>query len=213
MVGRRAVLGGLAACVPLPACADGLSLLPQERMAFSVAGAPGAIVLPAHRARVVARLPVAGGAATLLAFAADTDAARRDVLLIVAKTASGPRLAALDLLSWRDDSGAHLTTQVASGGGRVVLTRDAAAPNGVTRWRRERWTDYLAWRDGFGLEDAAPRPPLPGTFQARLAAWRLAVLARLARECRDATVVLDQCGPPPAVWTEAAGRPAALPAL
>lgn len=193
--------GWVAPDDPPLAGADSFDLLPQERIAFAVAGTAGEIVLPAHRARIVGRVPLGGQRARLLAFAADTSTARRDLFAVVTADAAGLRLAALDLLSWREDDGAHLETRVSASDGRhLALLREAAAPSAPMRWRRERWTDYLAWRAGAALGDAAPRAPAPGSWQMRLAGWRLAVVADLADGCRDAVATLTRCGPPPAVW-------------
>jgi hypothetical protein len=94
---------------------------------------------------------------------------------------------ALEVLAWQAPGGGWLATRIGATGERtrLKLTRDAAAPRGARPWRRESWTDFLAWRDGAALADAPVRPPPPQTWQAQLAAVRARVAARLAEPCQD----------------------------
>lgn len=203
---RRAMLLSLPALMrPSPAATEPVRTgafrfvpLPHERVALHAAGQDGAIVLPVARARILAALPLAGHDGAIAAFAADTADARIDLFAAVIWDGNGARIAALDVLQRHCDSGAHLTTRIAAsgGGGGLQLQRDAAAPRRRLAWRRESWTDYLAWH-GTAFADAPPRAPLPGTWQHTLAAWRLAVLARLNEDCRDLSGPLASlCQPP-----------------
>mgnify|MGYP001036457391 CR=1 FL=1 len=138
----------------------------------------GAVLLPGA-ARPLGMLALAG--VTLVALAVPADA--RLTLLALCGRADGarPRLLGLEVLDWHGADGAHLETRFASAGDgvRIRLARQAAAPRDRLRWRREAWTDYLAWR-GAGLADAPVRPPPPGTWQARLGGLRARVQDWLA---------------------------------
>jgi hypothetical protein len=169
--------------------AIGFAPLPRERVAFRAQGLAPAITLPATRVRRAALLPIADRQLVVLAFAADPNAAARlDLGAFVGWDAGGLRVLALEVLAWRAADGGGFATRLTATGDRtrILLQRDAAAPmGGGTRWRRESWTDLLAWRAGAPLQDAPVRTPLPGTFQAMLAGVRARVAARLARPCTD----------------------------
>ena len=169
--------------------AVGFAALPQERLAFRAEGLTPPIIVPAARARLAAALPIAGRQVAVLAFAADPQDARGrlDLAALAGWDGAGLRVLALEVLSWQAPGGGWLGTRItaAGDGRRLLLTRDAAAPRGARPWRRESWTDLLAWQDGAALADAPARAPLPGTWQAQLAATRARVAARLGRVCSD----------------------------
>ena len=173
--------------------------LPQERVALHAEGLDGSIVLPAPRARLVAILSLTDRDAAMLAFAADTADRRTDLFALVLWTDSGLRIGALDALGMRAAGGAHLTTRLSAhvDGTGLRLERDAAAPRGSLAWRRESWTDYLAWNADGVLIDRPPRPSPPETWQHAFTAWRRQVIAELDRGCTDVSGALaDLCQPP-----------------
>jgi hypothetical protein len=190
-----ALLGAPAARVdfamlrPRVASAIGFVPLPRERVAFRAAGLDPSITLPAPRARLAGLLPIAERQVAMLAFGADPPGspARLDLVAIVGWDGAGLRVLALEVLGWQAADGGSLATRFAATGDRtrLLLTSDAAAPRGARPWRREHWTDLLAWREGSALADAPVRPPAPDTWQARLASVRGAVAARLAAPCSD----------------------------
>ncbi len=147
--------------------------LPRERVAFRASGLAPVVTLPAARVHRAALLPIADRQIAVLAFAADPSAAARlDLGAFVGWDSGGLRVLALEVLLWRAANGGGFATRVSATGDRtrLLLLRDAAAPfDGGTRWRRESWTDLLAWKTGEALADAPTRTPLAGTFQARLA--------------------------------------------
>lgn len=153
----------------------------MERLDCVVVGA-GVIGLAVARA-----LALAGREVLVVAFAGDRDdaaATARGPLDLVAMIGSdGVRLGILgvEMLSWKGRAGAGFDTMIdAPGHGTVLrLARVASPPQAATASRHLTWTDYLAWRQGGPLADAAPRPPLAGTWQAALAAVRAAVAALL----------------------------------
>lgn len=155
-----------------------------ERLRLDFAGRPTPILLPARRARLVVALALAGREVLVVAFAGDRDDAAATALDLVAMIGSdGVRLGILgvEMLSWKGRAGAGFDTMIdAPGHGTVLrLARVASPPQAATASRHLTWTDYLAWRQGGPLADAAPRPPLAGTWQAALAAVRAAVAALL----------------------------------
>ena len=154
----------------------------------------GGIAVPAARARLLATPRLGGAPAAVLAFAADLETGERDLFAVVAQG----RLVALDLLSWRGSDGGRLYTRLSAvpDGRRLRLQRVAACPRG-RGWRREEWTDYLAWQEDGPMADAPVRPVLAGTWQAALAAQRQAVLALLAVGLRGVPPALLACCPPP----------------
>lgn len=184
----RFAAAGAARLRPGQTSAIALAPLPQERVAFHASGLDGAIVLPAARARLIGLLPLPDRDAALLAFAADSPQAAADLLAVVVWDGAGLRIAALDVLAWQSGDGAHLATRPAWHGA-LILARTAAAPRGGLMWRRESWTDYLAWQGAGAFIDRPARPPAPQTWQHSLGIWRSAALARLAAGCRDATVL------------------------
>jgi hypothetical protein len=154
----------------------------------------GGIGVPAARARVLAAFPLGGARAVALAFAADLPEGTRDLLAV----AAAGRVVALEVLSWRGADGSLLYTRlsVVPDGRRLRLERTASAPRG-RGFRREQWTDYLAWREAGPMADAPVRPVLAGTWQAGLAAQRAGVLATLAVGLRGVPPALVAACPPP----------------
>ena len=198
LITRRALLAAplppaprVAATAMLqPGTATDLSFLPlpQERLGLRASGL-GVVTLPAARAHLTALLPIAGRQVAVVAFGADPPAspARLDLAAFIGWDGACLRVLALEVLLWQAEGGGVLSSRFAATGerARFTLSRDAGAPRGARPWLREHWTDMLAWRDGAALADAPPRPPLAGTWQARLAAARARVAARLAAPCRD----------------------------
>lgn len=167
----------------------GFTPLPLERLAFRAAGVSGAIALPAQRSRLVTVLPIAARQVAVVAFGADPPGApaRLDLAAFIGWDGFRLRVLALEVLDWRDGRGGTLDSRILATGDRTgfSIIRDAAAPRGTRLWRREHWTDMLAWQAGAPLADDPPRPPLAGTWQAALAPRRAAVAARLATPCQD----------------------------
>lgn len=127
------------------------------------------IAVPADRARLLATFPLGETTASALAFAADLPDGTRDLLVV---TGLGLVLA-LELLSWLGEDGSRLQTRLSTvpDRQRLRLQRAASVPHGHG-YRREDWTDYLAWQGAAPMADAPVRPVLAGTWQASLAAQR-----------------------------------------
>ncbi len=159
-----------------------------EHLRLDFAGWPEPIRLPARRARLIVALPLAGREMLLAAFAGEPDeaaaTARGPLDLVAVIGSDGTRLGILgvEMLAWKGHAGAGFDTMLdAPGHGTVLrLARIASPPQASTASRHLIWSDYLAWRQGGPLADAAPRPPRPGTWQAALSAVRARVIARLA---------------------------------
>lgn len=196
-----AIAASLAAPPPLgPSSGDRLRIDPGapptpfqasiagEHLRLDFAGRPTPILLPARRARLIVVLALAGREMLLAAFAGEPDEAasraRGPLDLVAVIGSDGARLGILgvEMLSWKGSAGAGFDTILdAPGRGTVLrLARVASPPQASTLSRHLTWNDYLAWRQGGPLADAAPRPPRPGTWQAALAAVRAKVAARLS---------------------------------
>lgn len=185
---RRTVLASPALLLAGPAAAarlrpdqDGaLALTPDGagQILFRADGIDGAIVLPAAGARLAMLLPIAGRQVAGITFAAD---ATLDLVALIGWDGAMLRILGLEVLGWRRPDGAMLSSRFAGVGDRTRLriTRVAATPRPGLPHHWESWTDLLAWRDGAPLADAPVRPPLPGTAQARLAAFRRRTIAFL----------------------------------
>jgi hypothetical protein len=186
---RRALLQSSAslALAPLSRAAATPDLtmapVPPDSVLVQANQSAGSVKLPAARCRILRQTRLGGLPAALISFAADRPPAIAcDLLAVAGDDGTGLRLLALEPLTWRDGSGAHLATRLSlvPDGRRVLLMRDAAAPRGGTlTWRRESWSDLLAWVPGVPLVDAAVRQAPPGTWQAALAATRAVVRSRL----------------------------------
>jgi hypothetical protein len=170
--------------------AIGFVPLPDERVGFSATGLGRAVTLPAPRARLATLVPMADRTLALLTFGADPprSQARLDLAALVGWDGAMLRVLGLEVLFWQlAPRCAWLGTRIFATPDRslVLLQRDAGAPRGNRPWQREHWIDRLAWQDGGPLADAPVRPPLPQTWQARLAAVRARVAARLVTPCQD----------------------------
>lgn len=169
---------------PARAAVPGLGL---ERVGDQVAvtgpGVRRALLLPATGARLLA--PVAAGGETLAvaAFRQEDGEAAVDWGALAMTLDGTVALLALEPLTWKA-GGARMATRISAAGDRrqIALQRDSAVPASPTLWRREAWTDYLAWRVPIGLADAPVRAPLAGTRQAVVAEWRRRAAALVARE-------------------------------
>jgi hypothetical protein len=187
MIGRRLLLA-----FPILAWPPGLS-----RAADGAAAEPvvlAGIAMPATRARLLATFPLAEATASALAFGADLPEGTRDLLAV---TMAG-RVLALELLAWHGTDGSRLQTRLSAvpDRQRLRLERTASAPRGRS-YRRESWTDYLAWQGEAPMADAPVRPVLAGTWQAALAAQRADMVAILAGGRRDVSPELVASCPPP----------------
>lgn len=176
MLCRRAIL-----CLPLLACraqaAPGRLRLEAGPDGISALTAPGMrrpLLLPSAGARLLTPVPCGGVELAVAAFTLEEGEARTEWAALAMAHEDRALLLALEPLSWRGAGGGRLSTRLtaAGDGARVLLRRDTAEPVGPTLWRRESWTDMLAWQAPSGLADAGVRPPLPGTRQHAVAAWR-----------------------------------------
>jgi hypothetical protein len=152
------------------------------------------VLVPAARARLLARVRLGGHDTAFLAFAADLPDGERDLFAIAAEG----RIMAIDVLNWRGADSGRLFSRLATvpDGRRVRLERTASAPRG-RGMRREAWIDYLAWQEDGAMIDAPVRPVLTGTWQAALAAQRAAMLGLLAVKLHGVPPSLVAALPPP----------------
>eukprot|EP01037_Dinobryon_pediforme_P016193 gene16193-16370_t len=134
-----------------------------------------AFTTPPRRARLLGVFPLKSTPITAIAFAADTQSATQDLVALVS---SNGTLLALERLHWKQVNGDELATRLAMLPDRVHLTLERSAAQHHATWQREGWTDYLSLESGH-LTDAPPRPVMPGTRQAQLAAERAAIAATL----------------------------------
>jgi hypothetical protein len=176
MVTRRALFGIplIAAGPARPVLSIGASdSLHRDAILWLPSGA--AFTIPPRRARLLGVFPLKSMDITAIGFAADTASATQDILALV-----GPNgfLLALERLHWKQINGDELTTRFAMLPDHVHLTLERSAAQHRGTWQREGWTDYLRIEDGH-LTDAPPRPVMPGTRQAKLAAERAAIAAVL----------------------------------
>jgi len=125
------------------------------------------LLLPGGGARLLAPLTCGGEVVTVAGFVLEGVGARVEWAALAM---------ALEPLGWRGSGGARMETRLVGTGDRlqVLCRRDTAVPAGPTLWRREAWTDFLAWQAPAGLVDAPVRAPLPGTRQHVVAGWRQA---------------------------------------
>jgi hypothetical protein len=185
---RRAVLAAplLVAAESPPASAPMLLARDDGLAALTWAGR-GAVLLPGG-ARMQGSLALGGVTLAVLAVPAGAGLA---LLALCGPGDARPCLLGLEVLRWRGPDGAHLDTRYAMTGDRrrIALRREAAAPRDRVRWRREEWTDFLAWIPP-QLADAPVRAAPDGTWQAALHGLRQKVQAWLATP-RDALTPAD----------------------
>ncbi len=156
------------------------------------------ILLPARRARLLKTLPLAGREVLAVAFAGDRDRADEmargplDLVALIGSDGMRLRILAVEMLHWQGRGGAGFDTMLdAPGRGSLLrFARVASPPQPSTASRHWIWADYLAWRQGAPLADAAPRPPRPETWQAALAAIRARITAVLTPPHTELTLNL-----------------------
>jgi hypothetical protein len=171
LAGRaRAGLGGLR----LEAAGEG-------QVALTGPGVRRALVLPATGARLLAPVACGGEVLAVAAFRQEEAGAAVEWGALALALDGAVALLALEPLAWRAGA-ARMATRMNSAGDRrqVAFQRDSALQETATLWRREAWTDYLAWRAPAGLADAPVRTPPAGTRQAVVAGWRKRAAALVA---------------------------------
>lgn len=169
-----------------------------ERLRISFTGWPQPIELPARRARLLAAYPLAGREILAVAFAGDrspeaaAEKGRLDLVALIGSDGSVLRVLGVEMLTWAGPGGASFDTMLDAPGHGVALrlARVGTPPESMTRSFHLTWSDYLAWRQGGPLADAAPRPPRPGTWQAELSRVRAAVTGVLIPSCNSITLNL-----------------------
>lgn len=203
---RRSLLLAVPLLLPVRAGAapSGLRLetAGAEMVALTGPGVRRALLLPAAGARLLAPVGCGGEMLAVAAFRQEEGGAAVEWGALALALEGEVALLGLEPLGWRS-GGARMGTRLMSGGDRrqIAFQRDSAVPESATLWRRESWTDYLAWRAPVGLADAPVRPPLAGTRQAAVAQWRQRAAALVAREPAAIT---------PALLEGAGLRPAGL---
>ncbi len=203
---RRSLLLALPLLLPAAARAAplGLRLEPvvDGTVALTGPGVRRALLLPATGARLLAPVGCGGELLTVAAFRQEEGGAAIEWGALALAFDGTVALLALEPLAWAS-GGARMATRIHSAGDRrqIAFQRDSAQPASPTLWRREAWTDYLAWRAPAGLADAPVRAPLAGTRQAAVAQWRHLAAALVAREPAAIT---------PALLEGAGLRPAGL---
>jgi hypothetical protein len=147
---------------------------PEGFAALTAPGVRNALLLPAAGARLLPAITCGGEAVAVASFALEAGAVRMEWAVLALAQDDAMALLALEPLSWRGPGGARMATRLAASGDRrqVIFRRESAVPETPTLWRREAWTDYLAWRVPAGLADAPVRAPMAGTKQDAVAAWR-----------------------------------------
>jgi len=148
-------------------------------VALTGPGVRRALLLPGGGARLLAPLACGGEVVTVAGFVLEGVGARMEWAALAMALEDGVVLLALEPLGWRGSGGARMETRLVGTGDRlqVLCRRDTAVPAGPTLWRREAWTDTLAWTVPAGLVDAPVRAPLVGTRQHVVAGWRRAAAA------------------------------------
>jgi len=172
---RRALLLAAPYLLVRPAQAATLRLEPAADGLAALTG-PGIrrpLRLPARAARMLPTLACGGETLAVAAFRDAADGAALDWLVLALPQDGSIALLALEPLTWRTDA-TRMNTRISAAGDRMRLLcqRDSASRETSTLWRRETWTDHLAWTPPCTLADAPVRPPLPGTRQHALALWR-----------------------------------------
>jgi len=155
-----------AATLRLEQAADGLAALTGP-------GIRRPLLLPAQSTTLLPTLACGGETLAVATFRDASNGAALDWLVLALPQDGTVALLALEPLTWRSDA-ARMNTRISASGDRMRLLchRDSASRETPTLWRRETWTDHLAWAPPCALADAPVRPPLPGTRQHALAHWR-----------------------------------------
>ena len=152
------------------------------------------LLLPGRGARLLPALRCGGELLSVVVVALEEAGAVLDWAVVALALDDQVALLALEPLAWRGaakpEIGApRLATRFSTTGdrSRVQWQREAAVPESPTLWRREAWTDYLAWAPPCGLADAPVRAPRPGTHQHLVAQWRQRAAALVASAPRAVT--------------------------
>lgn len=155
----------------------------DEMVALTGPGVRRALMLPGSGARLLAPVGCGGEMLAVAAFRQEEGGAAVEWGALALVMDGTVALLGLEPLAWKA-GGARMGTRINSGGDRrqIAFQRDSALPETPTLWRREAWTDYLAWRAPAGLADAPVRVPLTGTRQAVVAGWRRRAAALVAGE-------------------------------
>jgi hypothetical protein len=188
--------------LPWPARADGgLHLLPgsdrgpvqvsvglgRNTSTLSFRGPAGEdyapITLPGGSVSLVGRLPLAGRDMLLASLPAD---AFVTLLVIIGWDGQRPRILDLEAAQVTAPEGPLLTMRLSStpDGQILRLIWQLSAPRGPTLPFHDQWIDMLGFRPQAPLADVAPRRPMPGGCQDRLATIR-ANVAEMLRLCPD----------------------------
>ena len=159
-------------------------------------GVRRALILPAQGARLLAPVSCGGEQLAVASFRQEEGGAAVEWGALALALDGTVALLALEPLTW-NAGGSRMATRLMSGGDRrqIAFQRDSAQPQTPTLWRREAWTDYLAWQPPIGLADAPVRTPLAGTRQAAVAVWRKRAAALVAEQPNAVTpALLAQAG-------------------
>ena len=192
---RRSLLLAAPLLLAGPARAAGAGLrlekAGEDQVALTGPGVRRALLLPALGARMLAPVGCGGEMLAVVSFRQDEGAAAVEWGALALALDGTVALLGLEPLGWRA-SGARMGTRLMSGGDKrqIAFQRDSAVPETPTLWRRETWTDYLAWRAPAGLADSPVRVPLAGTRQAAVAEWRRRAGAVVAEQPQAVTPAL-----------------------
>jgi hypothetical protein len=200
---RRSLLAVPAAFAVPHAGSPSLEPLAQGHVILRGVATAEGLILPATRARILARLTLSGHTVAAIAFGATatdsaTDLAGIDLVALAALDSSAaPRLLALEFLTYAsaangDPASVRLDTRLAatSDGARIRLARSAAFTRSPTLVERSAWIDYFAWNDGGPLADAPIHPAPAGSLAAELATRRARVRIALAAPVAEITPAL-----------------------
>ncbi len=186
---RRAVFAASLLLVRPAWAAPRLEAGPEGFVALTAPGVRRALLLPAAGARLLPAIACGGEVVAVASFKLERgtleggtlegDGTRMEWAVLALARDDAMALLALEPVSWRGAGGARMTTRLLASGDRrqVIFRRESAVAESTTLWRREAWTDYLAWqapvgRERAGLVDAPVRAPLAGTRQEAVAALR-----------------------------------------
>jgi hypothetical protein len=140
-------------------------------------GSERSVRLPGTDGHIAVVLPIAARDIAVVAFTGQGPGWRMTLAALVGDDGVGLRLFGVEMLAWQQDGAARLWSRVSGtgDGAKLRIARNSAAPRpGEISPNRawEEWTDYLAWHGPSPFASALVRPPLPGTWQARLAGIR-----------------------------------------